>query len=115
MSAHTEIPIKVTAWVDEGVAPLVSALNDVEGVMTVGSCEDGPKGGAYVLFHRRGDHSADLARDLASLLSPHGGEVDYLLRAEWRPGAGEPLLELACPADQVAPLARLLSAFRRTP
>jgi hypothetical protein len=114
MSAHTEVPVKVTAWVDEGVAPLVVALNEIAGVMTLDSCQEGPEGGAYVLFRSRGGDSVALATDLTTLLSPHHGEVRYLLRAEWRPGAGEPLLELACPSDQVACLAMLLSASRRT-
>jgi hypothetical protein len=39
-----EIPVQVTAWVDEGVADLVTALNTVPGVMTPGSCEAGPDG-----------------------------------------------------------------------
>lgn len=38
LSSHHEIPVKVTAWVDEGVAPLVCVLNEFEDVMTVDSC-----------------------------------------------------------------------------
>jgi hypothetical protein len=114
LSSHHEIPVKVTAWIDEGVAPLVAALNEFEDVVTVDSCQEGPQKGAYVLFLRRGDHAVDLATNLAARLSPHDGEVDYLLRAEWRPGTGEPLLELACPTDQVLRVAQILSVSRRT-
>jgi hypothetical protein len=39
LNLHAEIPIKVNAWVDEGVAPLVAALNELENVVTVASCE----------------------------------------------------------------------------
>jgi hypothetical protein len=108
-ASHQEIPVKVTAWVDEGVAPLVVALNEFEDVMTVASCQEGPRGGVYVLFRHRSGHATDLATDLAALLSRHDGEVDYLLRAEWRPGADDPLLELACPTDQTVRLAHLLA------
>lgn len=37
--AHREIPVKVNAFVDEGIAPLVVALNEFGGVVTVDSCE----------------------------------------------------------------------------
>jgi tRNA(Phe) wybutosine-synthesizing methylase Tyw3 len=36
--SHQEIPIKVTAWVDEGIAPLVAALNEHPAVVTLDSC-----------------------------------------------------------------------------
>ena len=38
---HTEIPVKVTAWIDEGVAPLVEALNEFPQVVTLDSCQGG--------------------------------------------------------------------------
>lgn len=41
---HNEIPVQVTAWVNEGVAELVTALNTVPGVMTLDSCEADPDG-----------------------------------------------------------------------
>lgn len=55
---HRERPVQVTAWVDEGVAELVEALNGIPGVSTlVHSCEcDGPSmGQARVIFHFRED------------------------------------------------------------
>jgi hypothetical protein len=112
---HREVPIKVTAWIDEGVVPLVLALNEFEDVMTVASCEEGPRGGSYVLFRHRDGDGTGLAGRLVGLLLPHDGKIDYLLRAEWRPGASEPLLELACPREQVDHVAGLLSAARRRP
>lgn len=36
---HNQIPVKVNKFVDEGVAPLVIALNEFDGVMTIDSCE----------------------------------------------------------------------------
>ena len=47
---HREVPVQVTAWVDEGVAELVTALNAVPGVMTLDSCEERDDGRASVMF-----------------------------------------------------------------
>lgn len=110
---HPEIPVKVTAWVDEGVAPLVAALNQFDDVMTIDSCQgDGDKG-AYVLFRCLSGSPLDFAAGLAAALSPHERAADYLLRAEWRPGTDEPVFELACPPDQVETVARLVSACQK--
>jgi hypothetical protein len=81
--SHPEVPIKVTAWVDEGVAPLVAALNSLDGVMTLDSCQGDSEKGAYVLFRYRDK-----------------GPLQF--------GSLEPLLELVCPPDQVAPLAKVI-------
>lgn len=116
MGAHAEVPIKVTAWIDEGVAPLVEALNLRENVLTVASCEnDGPQG-AYVLFQIRGssEDATAVARSLAADLG-RAPDAEYLLQAEWRPGEDEPLLALSCPPNQVRLLARLISSGRTMP
>ncbi len=105
--------MKVTGWVDAGVAPLVAALNEFRQVMTLDSCERDPERGAYVLFRCRDTEPLRFVAELAASLSPHEA-ADYSLTAEWRPGADEPLIELACPPDQVEPLARLISACRTT-
>ena len=103
--AHHTVPVKVTAWVDEGVAPLVVALNQFPGVMTLDSCEGDSTLGAYVMF--RADGGERFARTLAVQL----GGSEFLLRAEWLPGYddGEPLLTLSCPPDLVQPLAERLA------
>jgi hypothetical protein len=51
MTEHREIMVKVNAPVDEGVAPLVSALSAVEGLVTMESCQGEPSGrNAFVVF-----------------------------------------------------------------
>jgi hypothetical protein len=83
-------------------------------VETCGSCEDGPRGGAYVLFRVRDEDGERLAADIAAVLVEGDPEGEWLVRAEWRPsGTDEPLLELACPKERVELLALLLSASRR--
>src|SRR6188472_3294822 len=76
MSVHQEIPIKLTAWIDQGVVPLVEALDGFQG--------------AYVLFRLRGtsDQATGFASGLAADLNSEEG-VSYLLQAEWRPGESE--------------------------
>ena len=51
---HHEILSKVNAWVDEGIAPLVDALNSHDDVITLDSCQGGVGSPAYVYFRFRG-------------------------------------------------------------
>lgn len=37
---HVERPVLVNAWVDEGVIPIVLALNKWAGIETIESCQD---------------------------------------------------------------------------
>jgi hypothetical protein len=108
---HEEIPVKVTAWIDRGVAPVVEALNAFGHVLTVDSCECDERQAASVLFRVRGnaDDATGFASRLASTLNGRSSDVSYLLQAEWRPGEDEPLLALSCPPDQVPLLANLIS------
>lgn len=112
---HREIPVKVTAWVDEGIASLVSALNEFEEIVTLDSCQGGDEHGAYVLFAYEGEAEAgmEFARGLARRLSHDPAR--YLLRVEWQDGSTEPLFELACPPDQTDDLAEAISSYRTTP
>ena len=112
MSAHTEVPVKVTAWVDEGIVPLVLVLNEIEGVMTLDSCQGDDGGLAHVYFCHRGEPltAAGFAADLAAALAPHGEAADYTLTVRWRPGTDKPVFQLVCPAAESAALARVLRA-----
>ena len=38
---HKQVIAKVNAKCDEGIAPLVSALNGINGIITLDSCESG--------------------------------------------------------------------------
>lgn len=50
MSSHSEIPVKVNAFVDTGVADLVSALSEIDGLVTIESCQGGNGRDAFVHF-----------------------------------------------------------------
>ena len=54
MPCHKEVPVKVNALVDEGVADLVEALSEVPELVTLESCQGGSGQDAYVFF-RLGD------------------------------------------------------------
>jgi len=90
MGEHTEIPVRVNAWVDEGIAPLVLALNEIDGVWTLSSCERGILGRGYVDFTYGQDWKelAVLVDEMAGLLvahpPPHG--YGYTLHLEWLGG-----------------------------
>jgi hypothetical protein len=115
-AAHPEVPVKVTAWIDEGVVPLVVALNELDDVMTLDSCQGDATNDAYVLFccRRAASAAGAFAVALAVALADSSDGLDYTLRAEWRAGAGEPLLKLSCPPDAIQTLADLVSACRMT-
>ncbi len=52
MTDHREIMVKVNAPVDEGVAPLVSALSEIDNLVTMESCEgERASKDAFVVFH----------------------------------------------------------------
>jgi hypothetical protein len=108
---HQEVPVKVTAWVDEGIAPLVLALNELPGVQTLDSCQGSTQRPAHVFFAHRGDAktAAAFAADLGAALAPHDDAADYTLTAEWRPGTDQPVFRLACPTAQADKLAAVLS------
>lgn len=50
MEAHAQVPVKVNAMVDEGIAQLVEALSAVPGLVTLESCQGGNGRDAYVIF-----------------------------------------------------------------
>lgn len=91
---HVEVPIKVTALVDEDIAPLVLALNSWEGILTVCSCQGRTDQSAYVYFnHAKGIHSLfSVVKSLANGLSRYIPGKDeprngYTLKIEWAEGA----------------------------
>ena len=55
MTQHREISVKVNAWVDEGIADLVLALSEIDGLVTLESCQgDGSGRSAFVIFQYGG-------------------------------------------------------------
>lgn len=111
---HSEIPIKVTAWVDEGIVPLVAALNEFDGVITVDSCEADERGEAYVYFKVRGEPDATVlfAARLAHALAGNGIVSEYCLRVEWIDGSDEPMAQIVTAPALVKTLADVLISVK---
>ena len=83
MSNHPEVRVKVNAWVVEGVAPVVEALNAFPMVETFSSCQ----GGGHIYFHVKGEPD-DLFRFVAGLARGLAEEVQdsccgFNLQLEW--------------------------------
>jgi len=106
---HKEVPIKVTAWIDEGVAALVQALNARDTILTVSSCQGQGDGPAHVYFRYAGTES-DAQRfyfELASRLAQQT-EFECLFELAWRPGYVEPMAKIEVSRADVETSARWL-------
>lgn len=113
MKQHHEILVKVNAWIDKGVAPLVESLNLFEGVVTLDSCEGCNGDPAYVYF-RCCSGSKDVEPErtikfviwLATALrsQPNPLTVEYRLRLDWLTSE-EPMAELTTQRENVPTLA----------
>lgn len=111
---HRQIPVKVTAFVDEGIAPVVQALNTIDGVSTFSSCQ-GIQGREYAhVYFDFGQHSrnhwfrlAKLANKLAGTLSANGVyDADVCL--EWTGDKENPFISIEFEPQHIAQIARVL-------
>ena len=115
--SHREVPVQVTAWVDEGVAELVAALNAVPDVMTLDSCQERPDGRASVIFctHDRAmlyDAVGRIARIIGA-----GQRENVTLSLWWGSDDAPAVADLTCPPSLVLNIAQQLrtNAARMTP
>ena len=97
---HQEIPVKVNAWVDEGVAPLVRALNRFSFLRTLDSCEGVQGADAYCYFGHIGS-AADLDSFVARLQKELGAEA----RLKRTTGTQHPMAVIFVPPDRLRRLA----------
>ncbi len=111
MMPHEEIPIKVNAWVDRGIAPLVCALNRSDDVLTLDSREGGGNEPACIHFachggaHRLFGFVHALSRSIGQQLR---ADNEFEFRLEWVAGSEEPMAVLCVRQDFVQPLARAI-------
>lgn len=114
---HREVPVQVTAWVDEGVAELVAALNAVPGVMTLDSCQEGSDGRASVIFCT---HDRAMLYDAVGRIAQAigNGQRENVTLSLWWGGDDAPAVaDLTCPPSLVTHVARRVkvSAAHMTP
>lgn len=103
---HSEVPVKVNAWVDSGVAPLVAALSRRPGLITVDSCEESSDpAAAYVSFVTQGVGVAKAASRLARELARAAPDAHYLVRLEWVAGGRGPIGSLVVAPDSILAVA----------
>ena len=116
---HKQVPVRVTAFVDEGIAPIIQILNDIDGICTFSSCE-GIKGKecAHVYFdfgQYLPNHSlrlAKLATKLAKILSANGlYDVDVLL--EWTGDKDNPFIAIEFESQYIKQIAKALSDHKK--
>lgn len=115
---HSEVPVKVNAWVDSEVAPLVVALSRLPEVITVDSCQESSDPvAAYVAFITRGTSVAKATARLARELARTAPDAHYLVRLEWVAGGRRPIGSLVVAPDSISAVAaavRALPTRRRT-
>ena len=103
---HRQVYIKVNAEVDGGIAPLVQALNEIEGVITVDSCENGAWGGYVFFTYGEGwKELASLLQATSSLLCGLNLPCGFSLVMEWLGGNDKPRAQIAFEPEHVAYIA----------
>ena len=111
---HRELLVKVNTYVDEGVAALVAALNELDGVMTLDGCESGERG-AYVYFVSAADGPdlTALAGEIAGVLRAGLRDPVFLLSVEWEGSNDDPRALLSVPREHVGDVVDVLGSYRR--
>jgi hypothetical protein len=97
---HTELLVKVNAWVDQNVAPLVEVLNELDSVVTLESCESGDDGWAWVRFTT---HSPRALRSTVEAVAASlcGLDLPTAVSIEWWYGGTTPSALLKCAPDAI--------------
>jgi hypothetical protein len=107
---HVQTRVKVNAYVDRGIAPLVEALNELPEVMTCSSCEGRNGEDAWVAF-MVGESTQQLANYVEKLSANLGKDdslsgVSFRLAVEWYAGGHTPSAYLRVPRQHIECLAK---------
>ncbi len=110
---HEQVAIKVNGFCDEGIRPLVSALNEIDGVVTLDSCECGVDGEAYVFFEygETWKEVASLLQAMSTGLSRRLVDSGHTLRLEWSGSNERPRAQIVVEPQHVATLAGHLQSL----
>lgn len=108
---HSEVQVKVNAFVDEGVAPLVVALNAIDGVVTLDSCEEDAGTGEASVYFRYGSSWQDLGalvKTIAELIQGIDLCCGVSVCLEWFGNNDQPRAHLSVRREHVADVARVI-------
>lgn len=96
MAEHVEIPIKVNALVDEGIAPLVLAMSQDLRVQTLDSCQGFPEKNipAHVYFCASDIGIYEFCDELQRGIRLAAETLDYHIGVLWWPGSDGPMAEI---------------------
>lgn len=108
---HKQIMIKVNAECDEGIVPIVLALNEINGVVTLDSCQCGVYGEAFVHFTygKNWQEIGYLVNELASCFRDNGVCCEGVLRLEWLGNNDCPHAKLVCNAGHIGSIADIIA------
>lgn len=115
---HSQIAVKVTAFVDSGIAELVAMLNYIPRVSTFSSCEGGTgRNGedAHVYLFYGQPYSttwlitALFANKLAEVLA-HNGSYDTNIAVEWTGDKDAPFISIELNPNEIEKVFKILSA-----
>jgi hypothetical protein len=89
MLPHKQARVKVNAYVDEKIAPVVEAMSKLDSVVTFCSCEDSGNGVASVYFFYKEEYGNWLGiGEICATLSKALNEFEYArISVEWQPGS----------------------------
>jgi len=113
--SHKQVSVKVTAFVDESIAPVVQVLNDIAGISTFSSCE-GVKGKEYAhVYFDSGQYLPDdwlrlakLAAKLAKILSVNA-VYDASVCLEWTGDKDNPFIAIEFDQQYASQIANILN------
>ena len=93
MMGHRQVLVKVNAPVDEGIADVITALNEIPGVYTTDSCQGRDDGSGFAWF-RYGENVHDAADFLVWFSRQVATVRGVRVLAEWGGGAEVPTLRI---------------------
>ncbi len=114
-NSHRQVMVRVNVECDKGIAPLVHALNGINGVITLDSCQEGVLGEAYVFFTygRKWQELAVLLQTISSELSKISLGFGYSLRLEWLGSNEWPRAQIVLLPEHVTTLAEDIWALTK--
>ena len=107
---HEQAIIKVNIECDKGISPLVLALNEIQGLFTLESCQEGVYGEASVFFSYgiNWQETGFLINEMAICLRESGVCCECILRLEWVGSNDRPRAKLVCDTGHVDGIADII-------